>query len=115
MKVIKTKRICLANLYDYFTYLGWQAFPSFEVLEPYSIPEDWSIFSNWSYHRQRHPNGNKELLEQLASKFAPLPFDLVTRSEMSFAHKSNSEKGFKEFLYLTQVSKYFMVFDLLLV
>ena len=74
------------------------------MLEPYSIPEDWSIFSNWSQHRQRHPNGNKELLEQLASKFSPLPFNRNSASNISLEQGFDNEKGFREFLYLTQVN-----------
>jgi hypothetical protein len=47
-------------------------------------------------HRQRHPNGNEELLKQLAAHFSPLKID---------DFRDNSEQGFKEFLYLTQVRK----------
>ena len=69
---------------------GWQSFPSFEVLEPYSLPEDWGVFTKWATHRQRHGrNGNAELLNQITSHF---DFNDVSGKD-----------GFKRFLYLSQV------------
>ena len=68
---------------------GWQSFPSFEVLEPYSVKDDRYIFSAWMDFRQRHPGGNRELLRQIQSHF---DYSVET-----------TENNFKRFLYLTQI------------
>ena len=70
---------------------GFQSFPAFEVLEPVSEVEDWSVHSAWMSHRQHHPNGNMELLWQIS-----LNMDLDQT-------QLDTVTGFQEFLYLSQV------------
>ncbi|GMH36679.1 hypothetical protein BSKO_04552 [Bryopsis sp. KO-2023] len=76
---------------------GFQSFPSFEAYRAVSSPEDWSYDSELSEFRQRHPNGNKELLSQLERHFTlPLardPDENPKRQELLFKH----------WIYLTQL------------
>ena len=71
-------------------YSGWQSFPSFEVLEPYTLPEDRHMHSKWSAHVQRHPLGNDQLVSQVKRHF-------------DYNEDGDTEEDFKQFLYLTQV------------
>ncbi|XP_061843640.1 beta-mannosidase [Nerophis lumbriciformis] len=69
---------------------GFQSWPSFSTLQPVSVPEDWSYGSSFSLHRQHHPDGNEQMLQQAAIHF----------------HLPNSTdplRRFKDTLYLTQV------------
>lgn len=72
---------------------GFQSFASFEILSPMSEPADWNVNSDFMNHRQRHPNGNAELKMQIRDKM-----DLPDETQLE------TEQGFKEFLYLAQVS-----------
>ena len=69
---------------------GFQSFPAFAIVQSVSAPEDWSILSRWVEMRQHHPNGNLELLWQIG-----LNMDVPDQLE--------TEEGFKQFLWLTQV------------
>jgi len=70
---------------------GWQSFPSFEILEPFTIDQDWRFNSDWTNHVQRHPLGNAQLLLQIQEHFQYEVEDTID--------------SFKRFLYLSQVNQ----------
>jgi hypothetical protein len=45
---------------------GFQSFPSFISLLPVSQPGDWYATSPLMEHRQHHPNGTQQLIDQMA-------------------------------------------------
>lgn len=70
---------------------GFQSYPSFESMANVTNPEDWKYpLSNLAAHRQHHPFGNFEI-SSMISKHFKLPI------------ASCKVKGFKDFLYLSQV------------
>lgn len=72
---------------------GFQSFPSFEVLKPYSEPFDWNFYSDFVYNRQRHPGGNEEL-----------PWQIHLHMELP-ENELDTQAGFEEFLYQAQVRR----------
>lgn len=80
------------NVTRFASEYGFQSLPSFEILEPVSEPADRAVSSAWMNHRMRHPNGIPELKQQIGYKM-----DLPTETQL------DTEAGFKEFLYLSQV------------
>jgi len=70
---------------------GFQAFPSFEIMETVSQAEDWWFGSDWFNHRQHHPGGNLEL---------PWQINLNLYLDLGGLQ---TETGMQEFLYLAQV------------
>ena len=73
---------------------GWQSFPSFNVLKNYSSEVDWSLSSKFAQKRQRHPNGNLEL-----------PMQIMTHLDCPDFYQLSTPEGFREFLYLSQISQ----------
>ncbi|GFS83583.1 beta-mannosidase [Trichonephila clavipes] len=70
---------------------GFQSYPSFESMANVTKPEDWKYpLSGLVAHRQHHPFGNLQISSMIAKHFK-LPL------------ASCRVKGFKDFLYLSQV------------
>ncbi|MEW5297316.1 MAG: hypothetical protein WDW36_000533 [Sanguina aurantia] len=77
---------------------GYQSPPSFAALKNYSLPEDWAPFTPLMAQRQRHPDGDAQLLSQLSKHF-PMP-----------AAWTDSDPGaqlqlFHRWVYLTQLQQ----------
>ncbi|TRY79762.1 hypothetical protein TCAL_08106 [Tigriopus californicus] len=72
---------------------GFQSFPSFEVLKPYSEPFDWNFYSDFVNNRQRHPGGNEEI-----------PWQIHLHMELP-ENELDTRAGFEEFLYQAQVNQ----------
>ena len=47
---------------------GFQAFPGFEVMSNYSLPQDRNFYSEYVDHIQHHGDGNAQLKSQLSAK-----------------------------------------------
>ena len=47
---------------------GFQAFPGFEVMSNYSLPQDRNFYSEYVDHIQHHGDGNAQLKSQLSNK-----------------------------------------------
>ena len=47
---------------------GFQAFPGFEVMSNYSLPQDRNFYSEYVDHIQHHGDGNAQLKSQLSTK-----------------------------------------------
>lgn len=73
---------------------GWQSFPSFQILKQYSERQDWSLFSELSQSRQRHPLGNQEL-----------PFQIIAHLNAPNLNEYGTAEGFQEFIYLSQITQ----------
>uniref|UniRef100_H2YWC5 Beta-mannosidase n=1 Tax=Ciona savignyi TaxID=51511 RepID=H2YWC5_CIOSA len=69
---------------------GFQSWPSFEAIQQVSEPQDWTITSNWSEHRNHHGSGNQEMLSQISMHF-------------QIPDSSNCTEDFINTIYLTQV------------
>ena len=55
---------------------GFQSWPSFLSVRDVSVPEDWSVDSEWMAFRQRHEDGNKQIKQQMSRHFdVPRDFD----------------------------------------
>mmetsp|Transcript_3548 Transcript_3548/g.10315 ORF Transcript_3548/g.10315 Transcript_3548/m.10315 type:complete len:929 (-) Transcript_3548:2692-5478(-) len=89
-----------ANGFDAMSYprakfiseFGWQSFPSWPGLQKCIDPKlDLGCNSAMSEYRQRHPNGQAELLQQISSHF---PLGDALESTVS---------GFRRYIYLTQL------------
>lgn len=48
---------------------GWQSSPSWQAISPCTTPEDWDFTSHGAQYRQRHPDGDEQMLAQLARHF----------------------------------------------
>ncbi|XP_061699521.1 beta-mannosidase isoform X2 [Syngnathoides biaculeatus] len=48
---------------------GFQSWPSLSTLRPVSVPADWNLSSRFASHRQHHPHGNWQMLQQAAVHF----------------------------------------------
>jgi len=85
---------------------GYQSFPSWQTLAPFTAPQDWSPNSQLARSRQRHANGDIELLAQMARHFR-LPAAWNT-SVLAGPPEEGGEAGlplFKHWTYLTQVQQ----------
>ena len=71
---------------------GFQAFPGFEVMSNYSLPQDRNFYSDYADHIQHHGDGNAQLKSQLSTKV-----DIPTDEQLG------TEAGFEEFLYLVDI------------
>lgn len=72
---------------------GLQSFPSFPGYSKQTTAEDWAWNSDMSQHRQRHPNGQQELVDQMKRHF-----DLGNALQ-------STEQGFRRWIYLTQLQQ----------
>ena len=74
---------------------GFQAFPGFEVMSNYSLPQDRNFYSEYVDHIQHHGDGNAQLKSQLSTKvrlrFSGLGFHILPHIDgvgiSSFQHK----------------------------
>jgi beta-mannosidase len=73
---------------------GQQSWPSFDLLKSVSDVMDWGWDSNFSYYRQRHPDGQFQLNRQMRRHFT-----------LTNATLSRSAKGFDDWIYLTQITQ----------
>ncbi|CAH1775715.1 unnamed protein product [Owenia fusiformis] len=71
---------------------GYEAWSSFETVAKVSVKEDWSYYSNFSLHRQHHPNGNDQMLKE-AAKHINLPTG------------DDEVQQFKDLIYVTQINQ----------
>eukprot|EP00884_Botryococcus_braunii_P007790 jgi/Botrbrau1/17011/Bobra.49_2s0069.1 len=78
---------------------GFQSFPSWTVYRKYTSEEDWNRDSKMSDHRQRHPNGNAELLMQMERHFKVPP------ALPQGAGSPDETELFRQWIYLTQVQQ----------
>jgi len=71
---------------------GFQSFPSFLSMSAVSDGSlgDWDYDSEFTLHRQHHPNGNDEIMTQIQYHY-------------SLPNSSNSKKKYADTLWLTQV------------
>ncbi|EDV27731.1 uncharacterized protein TRIADDRAFT_21862 [Trichoplax adhaerens] len=69
---------------------GFQSYPSFEALSQVSEPSDWKFNSSFMEHRQHHPQGTAQLLQQMNLHFT-LP------------SSNTSKKSFEDYIFLTQI------------
>nr|CAD7448136.1 unnamed protein product [Timema bartmani] len=76
----------------YSSEYGIQSFPSMLSLEEVSESSDWSLGSNFSIHRQHHPLGNEQILQQIQRN---IPFTL----------DSSSRDNFETFIFLSQINQ----------
>jgi len=68
---------------------GYQSWPSFITMAGATLPEDWHISSDMTAHRQHHPNGARELQEQI-ERYMTYP-------------QGDSVTDYRHYLYLSQV------------
>jgi beta-mannosidase len=74
---------------------GYQSFPAFEEYKQVLVEEDWSHNSSVLFYRQRHPDGQAQMLSMLHRHFrVPPEIDA-----------ENQKKVFDDYLYLTQVQQ----------
>ncbi|KAK9829297.1 hypothetical protein WJX72_005014 [[Myrmecia] bisecta] len=79
---------------------GFQSHPSWSVYARVTSPEDWSRDSNMSSFRQRHPNGNAQLLAQLQRHFHVPP------ANASLSKTEDEASGpFQQWIFLTQLQQ----------
>ncbi|KAK9835150.1 hypothetical protein WJX81_001501 [Elliptochloris bilobata] len=78
---------------------GTQSFTSFSVLRNVTAPSDWSYDSDMSNYRQRHDNGNPQLVAQMARAFK------VPDAKAATASNAAQAGAFERFIYLTQVTQ----------
>nr|CAD7205356.1 unnamed protein product [Timema douglasi] len=76
----------------YSSEYGIQSFPSMLSLEEVSESSDWTLGSNFSVHRQHHPLGNEQILQQIQRN---IPFTL----------DSSSRDNFETFIFLSQINQ----------
>lgn len=76
---------------------GFQSFPSFLAYQPFLSKSDWSRNSTELRRRQRHPEGQEQMLKMLGRHFR-LPPEHA-------AGEAAQRKAFDDFLYLTQVQQ----------
>ncbi|CAL8468004.1 g7542 [Coccomyxa elongata] len=74
---------------------GFQSYPSFSVLKQVTAPEDWSYTSAMMNYRNRHDNGNPQLIAQIARQFNVPAATAPPGGNQAFQ--------FNQFIYLTQV------------
>ena len=75
---------------------GYQSFPSWGSIKKVTIDEDWSTDSNMVTFRQRHPNGNDELMQFIQSHFNTKSFT-TSAPELK-------EQLFRSWLYMAEVN-----------
>jgi beta-mannosidase len=72
---------------------GWQSYDSLETLKTVSSSQDWFFDSPLMRHRQHHPRGNQEILQQI---------------QLHFNYNPTGEYGevpFRKFIYLSQATQ----------
>jgi beta-mannosidase len=73
---------------------GQQSWPSYRALEPLTISEDRGQESEFSLYRQRHPDGQPQLISQMEKHF------VLTDETLGV-----SDKGYDNYLFLTQANQ----------
>lgn len=76
---------------------GFQSFPSFLEYESVLSEDDWSHNSTELFRRQRHPEGQEQMLAMLKRHFR-VPPEIATEGV-------TQQKVFDDYLYLTQVQQ----------
>ena len=86
---------------------GFQSFASLQSIRPFIEAEDEGPFSELTRSRQRHPNGDKELVAQMTKHFR-LPASWAPRAAGGASNVSGADDGspaeqYAHWIYLTQV------------
>ena len=81
---------------------GFQSFPSFEAYAAMMRPEDYSRDSWLLQYRQRHPDGNKEVLDMMARHFHVPPANATNKI---LPGNDVQIKLFSDYLWLTQLQQ----------
>ena len=98
-----------ANSYPptrFLSEFGFQSLPTFETLRKVLSEEDWlqsPVKGQLMNFRQRHPNGNEEMQNQLQKHFQIE--ELLSVFDLLNVDKTVKKKAFQLYLYLTQVQQ----------
>lgn len=77
---------------------GFQSWPAFTTLETVTAEQDWSRDSTWFAYRQRHADGNQQMMDMMAKHF---PVPAANASDAKYSQQFL----FDTYLYLTQVQQ----------
>lgn len=77
----------------FLSEFGVQSLPSFSTLaEAYLMPEDAHFFGELNIHRQHHPDGNQQILDEISMN-------------MKVPNVTDPVQNFKNMIYLSQVNQ----------
>ena len=79
---------------------GFQSFPSFLSYQPVTEPADWSRDAPLLSYRQRHQDGNEQVLAMMSRHFRVPP-----AAASAAATNRSQQRLFDDYLYLTQLQQ----------
>lgn len=65
------------QFHRFFSEFGFQSFPLFETVRKFTEPSDWNLTSAVMEHHQRHPVGNKLIMEYMLDEYL-MPKDFLS-------------------------------------